>query len=56
MTISFHFKVCFLAEHKESYLVIGAQSVDAEDVGSNELEDEHDVVPFVEVLFLIVLN
>lgn len=52
----FHAVICFFAEDEESDAVVGFDVIEVVDVGSDELEDKHDVVPSVQVIFLVSFN
>ena len=56
MMKSLHLVIGFLAKNEQSYFMISTNVVYAVDVWSDELEDEHDVVPFIQVLLFILLN
>lgn len=51
-----HLMICLFAEDEESDLVVGLDVHEVVDVGGDELEDEHDVVSFVEVQFFVPLD
>ena len=53
---SFHLMVSLFAKDEESDFVVGVNVVNAVDVRRYKLEDEHDVVSFVEVLLLVLLD
>ena len=56
MMKGFHLMVSLFAEDEESDLVIGVDVVNAVDVWCYKFEDKHDVVSFIEILFLVLLN
>lgn len=48
--------VCLFAEDEQSDAMVGLDVVEVVDVWGDELEDEHDVVPSVQVHLLVSLN
>ena len=53
---SFDFVVGLFGDDEEGDCVVGTDIFEAIDVGSDEFEDEHEIVPFVEVNLLVLLN
>lgn len=51
-----HVVVGLLADDEERDEMVGVDVVEVEDVGSDVLEDEHDVVPLVQVYLLVSLD
>lgn len=51
-----HVVVGLLADDEERDKMVGVDVVEVEDVGSDVFEDEHDVVPLVEVYLLVSLH
>jgi hypothetical protein len=48
--------VCFFGQNEEGDSVVGSDIIKIIDVGSHELENEHDVVSLIEVGLLVFLN
>lgn len=55
MVKSFHLMVSFFAENKKCDFMVGADLVNADNIGSHKLEDEHNVVSLVNVFLLKLL-
>lgn len=53
---TFHVVVCLFAEYEHSDVMVCSDVQKVGDVGRHEFEDEHDVISFVQVGFLVLLN
>lgn len=51
-----HVMVCFFGQNEESDSMVGSDIIKVINVGSYELENEHDIVSLIEIGLLVFLN